>query len=146
MATPAKPEITLKNYLTVGPGEYPCGNNLYLILSPSGGRRWTFRYQRAGIVKKMGLGSAKAHKGRKPAEAKDRQLHVILDNLNTHKKNEHWLKAHPKRPLSFHADQYVLAQSGRGMVLDLARAVAQRRPLHKPQTTAGAHRCLRQRL
>jgi hypothetical protein len=21
----------------------------------------------------------------------DRQLHVILDNLNTHKKNEHWL-------------------------------------------------------
>src|SRR5437879_1184868 len=24
-----------------------------------------------------------------------RQLHVILDNLNTHKKNEHWLKAHP---------------------------------------------------
>ena len=23
-----------------------------------------------------------------------RQLHVILDNLNTHKKNEHWLKAH----------------------------------------------------
>ena len=25
----------------------------------------------------------------------DRQLHVILDNLNTHKKNEHWLTAHP---------------------------------------------------
>jgi len=47
MATPAKPGITLRNYLTVGPGEYPCGNNLYLIVSPSGGRRWTFRYQRA---------------------------------------------------------------------------------------------------
>src|SRR5580692_11389164 len=26
----------------------------------------------------------------------DRELHVILDNLNTHKKNEHWLKKHPK--------------------------------------------------
>lgn len=25
-----------------------------------------------------------------------RELHVILDNLNTHKKNEHWLKKHPK--------------------------------------------------
>src|ERR1700737_3043689 len=25
----------------------------------------------------------------------NRQLHVILDNLNTHKKNEHWLKRHP---------------------------------------------------
>src|ERR1700735_4831090 len=26
----------------------------------------------------------------------DRELHVVLDNLNTHKKNEHWLKKHPK--------------------------------------------------
>jgi transposase len=25
-----------------------------------------------------------------------RELHVILDNLNTHKKNERWLKKHPK--------------------------------------------------
>ena len=30
----------------------------------------------------------------------ERQLHVILDNLNTHKKNEHWLKAHPN--VNFH--------------------------------------------
>ena len=29
-----------------------------------------------------------------------RKLHVILDNLNTHKKNEHWLKAHPN--VQFH--------------------------------------------
>lgn len=26
----------------------------------------------------------------------DRELHVILDNLNSHKKNERWLKKHPK--------------------------------------------------
>jgi transposase len=26
----------------------------------------------------------------------NRELHVILDNLNTHKKNERWLKKHPK--------------------------------------------------
>ena len=26
----------------------------------------------------------------------DRELHVILDNLITHKKNERWLKKHPK--------------------------------------------------
>src|ERR1700683_1873923 len=26
----------------------------------------------------------------------NRELHVILDNLNTHKRNEHWLKKHPK--------------------------------------------------
>jgi transposase len=26
----------------------------------------------------------------------DRELHVILDNLNTHQKCDHWLKRHPK--------------------------------------------------
>ena len=30
----------------------------------------------------------------------DRELHVILDNLNTHKKNEPWLKKHSK--VQFH--------------------------------------------
>jgi hypothetical protein len=30
----------------------------------------------------------------------NRQLHVIFDNLNTHKKNEDWLKAHPN--VKFH--------------------------------------------
>src|ERR1700739_3282665 len=30
----------------------------------------------------------------------NRKLHVILDILNTHKKNEHWLKAHPN--VQFH--------------------------------------------
>jgi len=74
---PAKPDITAKNYLTVGSGEYPCGSNLYLIVSPTGGRRWTFRYQRNGIVKKMGLGSAKAPGGLKPADAKD----IAVDKL-----------------------------------------------------------------
>ena len=29
-----RPEITAKNYLSIGPGEYPCGNNLYLIVTP----------------------------------------------------------------------------------------------------------------
>jgi integrase len=71
-----RPEITAKNYLSVGPGEYPCGNNLYLIVTPSGGRRWTFRYQRNGIVKKMGFGSAKAA-GLKLSEAKDKAIDAL---------------------------------------------------------------------
>jgi integrase len=58
--TTEKPAITAKNYLTVGPGEYSCGNHLYLIVATTGGRRWSFRYQRNGIVNKLGLGSAKA--------------------------------------------------------------------------------------
>jgi integrase len=71
-----KPEITAKNYLSVGPGEYPCGNNLYLIVTPSGGRRWAFRYQRNGIVKKMGFGSAK-ETGLKLSEAKDKAIDAL---------------------------------------------------------------------
>jgi hypothetical protein len=51
--------INAKNYLAVGAGDYPCGDNLYLIVAPSGGRRWLFRYQRKGIKDSMGLGSAK---------------------------------------------------------------------------------------
>jgi len=51
--------INAKNYLTVGPGDYPCGDNLYLIVAPSGGRRWLFRYQRKAIKDSMGLGSAR---------------------------------------------------------------------------------------
>ena len=74
----------------------------------------------------------------------NRQLHVILDNLNTHKKNEDWLKAHPNVKFHFTRTSASLAQPGRGLVLDLAGAIAQRRLLHDPQTARAAHRCLHQ--
>ncbi len=68
----AKTTITAKNYLTVPPGEYPCGNNLYLIVSPTGhGRRWLFKYQRNGIKDAMGFGAAKDVK---PSEARDNAI------------------------------------------------------------------------
>src|SRR5258707_13176429 len=51
--------INAKNYLTVGPGDYPCGDNLYLIVAPAAGRRWLFAYQRKAIKDSMGLGSAR---------------------------------------------------------------------------------------
>ena len=76
----------------------------------------------------------------------DRKLHVILDNLNTHKKNERLAQGPPQRAISFHADPCVMAQSGRDMVFHPAGPVAQRRLLHKPQAAAGAHRCLHQRI
>jgi integrase len=69
--TPEKPAITAKNYLTVGPGDYPCGNNLYLIVADGGARNWSFRYQRDGIKKKMGLGAARDVK---LSEAKDKAI------------------------------------------------------------------------
>ncbi|WP_076858171.1 tyrosine-type recombinase/integrase [Bradyrhizobium mercantei] len=51
--------ISAKNYLTVPGGDYPCGNNLYLIVAPSGARRWLFRFQRNGLKDSMGFGSAR---------------------------------------------------------------------------------------
>jgi hypothetical protein len=56
----AKATISAKNYLTVGPGDYSCGDNLYLIVSPTGeGRRWLFRYQFNKVKDSMGFGAAK---------------------------------------------------------------------------------------
>jgi hypothetical protein len=34
-------------------------------------------------------------------QSADRPIHVILDNLNTHKKNEDWLATHPNVTLHF---------------------------------------------
>ena len=49
----------------------------------------------------------------------DRELHVILDNLNAHKRNERWLKKHPKVHFHFHSNPLVVAQSDRNMVFVL---------------------------
>jgi DDE superfamily endonuclease len=46
----------------------------------------------------------------------NRKLHVILDNLNTRKKNEHWAQGPSQCAISFHTDKCLLAQPGRGMV------------------------------
>lgn len=51
------------------PGRHADGGNLYLFITPNGGKRWTFLYRFAGGRKEMGLGSAA--KGQVPlAEAR----------------------------------------------------------------------------
>ena len=77
----------------------------------------------------------------------DTAIHVILDNLNTHKpRNDRWLRRHPQRSFPLHANPSLLAQSGGNLVPDPARPVAARRFLYLGQTTQGAHRCLHQGL
>ena len=68
----------------------------------------------------------------------DQELHIVLDNLNTHKpKHDHWLARHPRvHPLHPHAGQ--LAQSNRVLV---------QYPQHSPRCRSCArHRPLRQDL
>ena len=40
-------------------GRYADGGNLYLSVSPNGGRRWVFMFRHGGRVREMGLGSAR---------------------------------------------------------------------------------------
>lgn len=50
--------LTARKVETAKPGKYSDGGNLYLIVSPSGSRKWVLRFTWRGRAKEMGLGSA----------------------------------------------------------------------------------------
>jgi integrase len=50
--------LTARRVGTAKPGKYEDGNGLRLLVSPSGARRWIYRYMHAGKRTEMGLGSA----------------------------------------------------------------------------------------
>jgi hypothetical protein len=90
MPAASKPDVSTKNYLTLPAGEYPCGNNLYLIVAPSGGRRWLFKYQRDGVKESMGFGAAKDVTF---IEAKDMQRDRIMTGVQHGAIDFEWLLA-----------------------------------------------------
>jgi integrase len=51
-------KLTARKVQTAKPGKYSDGNNLYLVVSPSGARKWVWRYMWRGKAKEMGLGGA----------------------------------------------------------------------------------------
>ncbi len=71
----------------------------------------------------------------------DRELHVILDNLNTHKKNERWLKKHPKVHFHFIPTRSSWLNQVETLVFCPARPVTERRFLHRHRAIAATHRC-----
>ncbi len=50
--------LTARRVQTAKPGKYSDGGNLYLIVSPTGARKWVLRFTWRGRAKEMGLGSA----------------------------------------------------------------------------------------
>ena len=50
--------LTARKVQTAKPGKYSDGGNLYLIVSPTGSRKWVLRFTWRGNPKEMGLGSA----------------------------------------------------------------------------------------
>jgi integrase len=49
--------LTARKVETAKPGKYSDGGNLYLIVSPSGSRKWVLRFTWRGMAKEMGLGT-----------------------------------------------------------------------------------------
>lgn len=52
--------LTARKVETAKPGKYEDGQGLRLVVSPSGARKWVFRFMRAGKRVEMGLGSVPA--------------------------------------------------------------------------------------
>src|SRR6476619_5701624 len=50
--------LTARKVATAKAGKYSDGNNLYLVVSASGSRKWVLRFTWRGQAKEMGLGSA----------------------------------------------------------------------------------------
>ena len=50
--------LTAKGVQHAAPGRHADGNGLYLLVRPSGGRFWIFRYKRQGRMREAGLGAA----------------------------------------------------------------------------------------
>ena len=74
-----KQKLTARAAATTKPGRYGDGAGLYLVVAPSGARKWVYRFSFAGKVTEAGLGAAdvvslaearnKAHEARKMLEA-----------------------------------------------------------------------------
>ena len=49
--------LTARKIETTKPGKYSDGGNLYLIVSPTGARKWVLRFTWRGKAREMGLGT-----------------------------------------------------------------------------------------
>ncbi len=56
----ARGKLTARMAATTKPGTYGDGSGLYLVVAPTGGRKWVYRFSWRGKVTMMGLGSADA--------------------------------------------------------------------------------------
>lgn len=79
MAGGGRTKLTVRAAATTKPGRYGDGGGLYLVVSPSGARKWVYRFTYAGRATEAGLGSAevvslaearrKAHEARRLLDA-----------------------------------------------------------------------------
>src|SRR4030088_305717 len=74
--------LTARKVATAKAGKYSDGGNLYLIVSPTGSRKWVLRFTWRGQPKEMGLGSAAAVPLADAPEKADAARRQIAKGLN----------------------------------------------------------------
>jgi hypothetical protein len=63
------------------PGYHADGDGLYLVVDPTGARRWAFIYHYAGKRREMGLGRMGLKEARETAEDVSRQIRKGIDPI-----------------------------------------------------------------
>ena len=83
-------KLSTRKVETAKPGKYADGGNLYLIVSPTGSRKWVLRFTWRGRAKEMGLGSARSitlADGREKAAAARRKIAQGLNPIEDRKRD-----------------------------------------------------------
>ncbi len=83
--------LTTRKVQTAKTGKYSDGGNLYLVVSPSGARKWILRFTWRGRAKEMGLGSATVvplADAREKAAAARRKLAQGLNPIEDRKRDK----------------------------------------------------------
>ena len=82
--------LTARKVETAKPGKYSDGGNLYLVVSPTGSRKWVLRFTWRGQAKEMGLGSGASvplSDARERAAAARRTIAAGLNPIAERKRN-----------------------------------------------------------
>lgn len=75
-------KLTARAAATTKPGRHGDGAGLYLIVSPTGSRKWVYRFTWAGRVTEMGLGSADAVSLAEARDLRDVARRVLASGRN----------------------------------------------------------------
>lgn len=75
-------KLTARTVQTAGPGRFGDGDGLYLIVDPSGARRWIFLFRFNGKQREMGLGGVHVVTLAEARSKRDKARRLLADGLN----------------------------------------------------------------
>jgi integrase len=94
----ASGKLTARGAATTKPGSYGDGAGLYLVVSPSGGRKWVYRFSWGGKVTMMGLGSADVVSLADARSLRDEARRVLANGSNPIEARREAAKAKAEKP------------------------------------------------